>query len=80
MTPAAVTSGGRADRSRPADRRARLIGIGLSNYVEGTGRGPFESAGNPTFKALFNSWKKLDQLQDGVIAIPSEKHDLIVRP
>ena len=35
--------------------------------------GPFESAGNPTFKALFNSWKKLDQLQDGVIAIPSEK-------
>jgi murein DD-endopeptidase MepM/ murein hydrolase activator NlpD len=39
---------------------------------EGVG-GPFESAGNPTFKALFNSWKKLDQLQDGVIAIPSEK-------
>ncbi len=35
--------------------------------------GPFESAGNPTFKALFNSWKKLDQLQDGVIAIPSDK-------
>src|SRR5262249_22619884 len=32
---------------------------------EGVG-GPFESAGNPTFKALFNSWKKLDQLQDGV--------------
>ncbi|MEO6433526.1 MAG: M23 family metallopeptidase [Sphingomicrobium sp.] len=39
---------------------------------EGVG-GPFEKAGNPTFKALFNSWKKLDQLQDGVIAIPSEK-------
>jgi murein DD-endopeptidase MepM/ murein hydrolase activator NlpD len=35
--------------------------------------GPFESVGNPTFKALFNSWKKLDQLQDGVIAIPSDK-------
>jgi murein DD-endopeptidase MepM/ murein hydrolase activator NlpD len=35
--------------------------------------GPFESAANPTFKALFNSWKKLDQLQDGVIAIPSDK-------
>ncbi len=35
--------------------------------------GPFEAAGNPTFKALFNSWKKLDQLQDGVIAIPSDK-------
>ena len=39
---------------------------------EGVG-GPFETAGNPTFKALFNSWKKLDQLQDGVIAIPSDK-------
>jgi len=39
---------------------------------EGMG-GPFESAGNATFKALFNSWKKLDQLQDGVIAVPSDK-------
>jgi murein DD-endopeptidase MepM/ murein hydrolase activator NlpD len=35
--------------------------------------GPFESAGNSTFKSLFDSWKKLDQLQDGVIAIPSDK-------
>jgi len=39
---------------------------------DGTG-GPFEAVGNPTFKALFNSWKKLDQLQDGVIAVPSDK-------
>jgi murein DD-endopeptidase MepM/ murein hydrolase activator NlpD len=39
---------------------------------EGVG-GPFESAGSSTFKALFDSWKKLDQLQDGVIAIPSDK-------
>jgi murein DD-endopeptidase MepM/ murein hydrolase activator NlpD len=35
--------------------------------------GPFEAAGSSTFKALFDSWKKLDQLQDGVIAIPSDK-------
>ena len=35
--------------------------------------GPFESAGNSTFKALFDNWKKLDQLQNGVIAIPAEK-------
>jgi murein DD-endopeptidase MepM/ murein hydrolase activator NlpD len=35
--------------------------------------GPFESIGTPTFKALFKSWKKLDQLQDDVIAVPSEK-------
>jgi murein DD-endopeptidase MepM/ murein hydrolase activator NlpD len=40
--------------------------------ADGVG-GPFESIGNPTFKALFNSWKKLDQLQDDVIAIPSDK-------
>ncbi len=35
--------------------------------------GPFESASSSTFKSLFDSWKKLDQLQDGVIAIPSDK-------
>jgi murein DD-endopeptidase MepM/ murein hydrolase activator NlpD len=35
--------------------------------------GPFESVANPSFKALFDSWKKLDQLQDGVIAVPSDK-------
>ncbi|HVM22165.1 MAG TPA: peptidoglycan DD-metalloendopeptidase family protein [Sphingomicrobium sp.] len=35
--------------------------------------GPLVNAGNSTFKALFDSWKKLDRLQDGVIAIPSEK-------
>jgi murein DD-endopeptidase MepM/ murein hydrolase activator NlpD len=34
--------------------------------------GPFEAA-NSSFKALFDSWKKLDQLQDGVIAVPSDK-------
>jgi len=31
-------------RQRCARREGRYIGIGLSNYVEGTGRGPFESA------------------------------------
>src|SRR5947209_3445913 len=35
--------------------------------------GPFEAAGSSTFKSLFDSWKKLDQLQDGIIAIPSDK-------
>ncbi len=39
---------------------------------EGVG-GPFESAASSTFKNLFDSWKKLDQLQDGIIAIPSDK-------
>src|SRR5438105_4731131 len=35
--------------------------------------GPFESVGSASFKAMFDSWKKLDQLQDGVIAVPSDK-------
>ena len=55
---------------------AELKRLGISparvGGPDGVG-GPFESAGNPTFKALFTSWKKLDQLQDGVIAIPSDK-------
>src|SRR5437764_12078726 len=34
---------------------------------------PFESAASSTFKSLFDSWKKLDQLQDGIIAVPSDK-------
>ena len=54
---------------------AELKKLGLSlpkNGAQGVG-GPFESVGNTTFKSLFTSWKKLDQLQDGVIAIPSDK-------
>jgi murein DD-endopeptidase MepM/ murein hydrolase activator NlpD len=54
---------------------AELKKLGISPArvgADGVG-GPFESAGNPTFKALFKSWKKLDQLQDGVIAVPSDK-------
>jgi murein DD-endopeptidase MepM/ murein hydrolase activator NlpD len=35
--------------------------------------GPFEAAASSTFKTLFDSWKKLDQLQDGIIAVPSDK-------
>jgi murein DD-endopeptidase MepM/ murein hydrolase activator NlpD len=53
---------------------ASLKRLGFIPAKASDGRGgPFESVGNPTFKALFNSWKKLDQLQDGVIAIPSDK-------
>ena len=37
--------------------------------------GPLEPAagGDATFKALFTSWKKLDNLADGAIAVPSDK-------
>ncbi|MGZ2412653.1 murein DD-endopeptidase MepM/ murein hydrolase activator NlpD [Sphingomonas sp. F9_3S_D5_B_2] len=51
-------------------RRLGFIPVQSGHEAQG---GPFESVGNPTFKALFNSWKKLDNLQDGVIAIPSDK-------
>ena len=54
---------------------ATLRSLGFRSAKDGAAGvgGPFESAGNPTFRALFNSWKKLDQLQDDVIAIPSDK-------
>jgi len=36
--------------------------------------GPLDSGkGDPTFKQLFNNWKKLETLAGGAIAIPSEK-------
>jgi carbon-monoxide dehydrogenase large subunit len=43
----ALAAAGFADfpaRQEAARRQGRAIGIGLGNYVEGTGRGPFESA------------------------------------
>jgi murein DD-endopeptidase MepM/ murein hydrolase activator NlpD len=35
--------------------------------------GPFDSVADPTFKQLFTSWKKLDNLASGAIAVPSDK-------
>jgi murein DD-endopeptidase MepM/ murein hydrolase activator NlpD len=55
---------------------AELRNLGIKPAAPGQPSGvggPFEKIGNPTFKALFNSWKKLDQLQNDVIAIPSDK-------
>jgi murein DD-endopeptidase MepM/ murein hydrolase activator NlpD len=51
----------------------KKLGINASR-VSAVG-GPFEAAGkaDPTFKQLFTSWKKLDTLQDGAIAVPSDK-------
>ena len=54
---------------------ASLKRLGFYPAADGAnGRGgPLEKAGNATFKALFNSWKKLDSLQDGVISVPADK-------
>jgi murein DD-endopeptidase MepM/ murein hydrolase activator NlpD len=36
--------------------------------------GPFDAAGaDPTFKQLFSSWKKLDNIASSAIAVPSDK-------
>ena len=45
-----------------------------STTAEGIG-GPLEPVGgsDATFKQLFNSWKKLDSISQGAIAVPSEK-------
>jgi murein DD-endopeptidase MepM/ murein hydrolase activator NlpD len=52
---------------------ASLKRLGFTPSDGGKG-GPFDSAkGDPTFKQLFSSWKKLDTIQNGAIAIPSEK-------
>jgi murein DD-endopeptidase MepM/ murein hydrolase activator NlpD len=50
----------------------RERGISPGRVAEG---GPFEpvSGGDATFKQLFTSWKKLDNLADGAIAVPSDK-------
>jgi murein DD-endopeptidase MepM/ murein hydrolase activator NlpD len=48
-------------------------------FAESTGEGgvggPFDSQtkADPTFKALFNNWKKLDTLSHNVISVPSDK-------
>jgi murein DD-endopeptidase MepM/ murein hydrolase activator NlpD len=54
---------------------AELKKLGLTPAKVGAVGGPFESVtkGDPTFKQLFMSWKKLDTLQDGAIAVPSDK-------
>jgi murein DD-endopeptidase MepM/ murein hydrolase activator NlpD len=54
---------------------AELNKLGLKTSRVGAVGGPFEAVGkaDPTFRQLFNSWKKLDTLQDGAIAVPSDK-------
>ncbi|MBA2467650.1 MAG: M23 family metallopeptidase [Sphingomonas sp.] len=54
---------------------AELKKLGLNVSRVAAVGGPFESAGkaDPTFKQLFTNWKKLDTLQDGAIAVPSDK-------
>jgi murein DD-endopeptidase MepM/ murein hydrolase activator NlpD len=58
-------------------REVRRLGLDPSRLQAATGvGGPFEPveavrAADPNFKALFNSWTRLDQLEQGTVAIPS---------
>jgi murein DD-endopeptidase MepM/ murein hydrolase activator NlpD len=53
---------------------AALKRMGFYPAAGGGVGGPFDSVkGDPTFKQLFTSWKKLDTLAGGAIAIPSDK-------
>jgi murein DD-endopeptidase MepM/ murein hydrolase activator NlpD len=50
--------------------------LGFYPAPAGTGAvgGPFDSSNaDPTFRQLFTSWKKLDNIASGAIAIPSDK-------
>jgi murein DD-endopeptidase MepM/ murein hydrolase activator NlpD len=65
-------------QKRYENTSAELKKLGIDpTRVQSVG-GPFEAVqplktADPNFKALFTSWKKLDQLEQGTIAIPSLK-------
>jgi murein DD-endopeptidase MepM/ murein hydrolase activator NlpD len=61
-----------ADENVDAASLQRLGFYPSKSNRDGVG-GPFDGKGDPTFKQLFTSWKKLDNLQAGAIAVPSEK-------
>jgi murein DD-endopeptidase MepM/ murein hydrolase activator NlpD len=65
----------RALDARYQNTAAELKKLGLAPARVASVGGPFEAIGkaDPTFKQLFTSWKKLDTLQDGAIAVPSDK-------
>jgi murein DD-endopeptidase MepM/ murein hydrolase activator NlpD len=53
---------------------ARLTGnIGVGGPYEPVDATATRSAADPAFRALFQSWKKLDALQQGSVAIPSQQ-------
>jgi murein DD-endopeptidase MepM/ murein hydrolase activator NlpD len=67
---AAMIASGEVDASVIAK-----LGYTESHSANPAQGGPFDSANkaDPTFKSLFTSWKKLDNLSDGAIAVPSDK-------
>ncbi|MDQ3247459.1 MAG: M23 family metallopeptidase [Pseudomonadota bacterium] len=60
-------------RYQHAAAELKRLGITADRLNNGGVGGPFEAIADPTFKQLFKSWKKLDNLQSGAIAVPSDK-------
>mgnify|MGYP003296083981 CR=1 FL=1 len=61
------------DNVDPAVLRQIATTSAAQSLGEGGPLEPVSSGSDLTFKQLFSSWKKLDNLQVGAIAIPSEK-------
>jgi murein DD-endopeptidase MepM/ murein hydrolase activator NlpD len=70
-------------RFHAASAKLAAVGIqpGRMIQVDGAMGGPYEPVDttavkgqpDPAFRALFRSWKRLDQLQQGAVAIPSQR-------
>ncbi len=67
---AAIVAGEKVDAEVIAQ-----LGYTLARPGEEGRGGPFDAStkADPTFKSLFASWKKLDNIADGAIAVPSDK-------
>lgn len=66
------------ERYRETARHIRRLGINPARLQRGGQGGPFEAvqplqSADPRFRQLFMSWRQLDQLEQGTIAIPSLK-------
>lgn len=64
-------------RYREAARAIRDLGLNPARFHRAAGGvgGPFEEIDNadPQFRELFASWRRLEQLEQGVVAIPSAR-------
>jgi murein DD-endopeptidase MepM/ murein hydrolase activator NlpD len=63
------------ERYRVTAAELKKLGLTPARFGETDVGGPYQpvTSADPTFKQLFMSWKKLDQLQNGAIAVPSDK-------
>jgi murein DD-endopeptidase MepM/ murein hydrolase activator NlpD len=63
----------RSRLSVPVRAALSVLVLIMSCWSAAAAAEPSATRADPTFKALFSSWKRLDTLQDSVIAVPSDK-------